>query len=68
MGSPAAANRRMIPGAYETAAGSPGPFDRKTPWGLSSRAASAGVDAGTMVTRQPAATSSRTMLRFIPSS
>ena len=46
--------------------GVPGPLERKSPSGFSSRTCAALVSAGTTVTRQPAWTSIRTMLRFIP--
>ena len=49
-----------------SAAGSPGPFERKIPSGSDARIASAEAVAGKTVTRQPAALSSRTMLRFMP--
>ena len=48
------------------AAGSPGPFDRNTPSGLSATMSSAAVVAGTTVTLQPLAASSRRMLRLMP--
>ncbi|MNT85450.1 hypothetical protein D3C72_2256180 [compost metagenome] len=48
------------------AAGSPGPFDRKMPSGLSARMSSALVDAGTTVTLQSRPAKRRRMLRFTP--
>ena len=48
------------------AAGSPGPFDRNTPSGLSAMMSSAEVLAGTTVTLQPAPASRRRMLRLMP--
>ena len=48
------------------AAGSPGPFDRNTPSGLSAKISSALVFAGTTVTLQPTLASSRRMLRLMP--
>src|SRR5689334_11631947 len=54
--------------AYVTGAGSPGPFERNTPSGLSDRISSALVAAGTTVTRQPESTRHRRMLRFNPRS
>ncbi len=48
------------------AAGSPGPFDRNTPSGLSAMMSSAEVLAGTTVTLQPEPASRRKMLRLMP--
>ena len=51
---------------FELAAGSPGPFDRNTPSGLSAMMSSAEVFAGTTVILQPEPASSRRMLRLMP--
>jgi hypothetical protein len=48
------------------AAGSPGPFERNTPSGLSARMLSSEVCAGTTVTLAPAFTRLRKMLSFEP--
>src|SRR5438132_12350249 len=48
------------------AAGSPGPFERKIPSGLSASACSAEVDAGTTVTPKPFCRSSRKIFCLIP--
>jgi hypothetical protein len=48
------------------AAGSPGPFDRKTPSGFWASTSSAVVVAGMTVTSQPALARQRRMLRFAP--
>ena len=48
------------------AAGSPGPFDRNTPSGLSASTSSAVAVAGTTVTLHPAVARQRRMLRFKP--
>ena len=53
---------------FGTSFGSPGPFDKKTPFGESARISSAGVFQGTIVTRQPRFTRERTMFFFIPQS
>ena len=60
--------RLLITGtAYSpVAAGSPGPLERNTPSGLSATMSSAAVVAGTTVTLQPLAASSRRMLRLMP--
>ena len=47
-------------------AGSPGPFDRKTPSGFNARISSAVAVAGTTVTSQPQSLSRRRMLRLMP--
>ena len=58
---------RIIGTAYSpVAAGSPGPFDRKTPSGFSAMMSSADVWAGTIVTLQSRPANSRRMLRFTP--
>ena len=51
-----------------TAAGSPGPLDRKMPSGFIASTSAAGVSAGTTRTRQPLATRLRRMLRLMPKS
>jgi len=48
------------------AAGSPGPFDKNTPSGLSAMMSSAEVLAGTTVTLQPEPASNRNMLHLTP--
>ena len=64
----AAVDQLRISGtAYSpVAAGSPGPLESNTPSGLSARMSSAEVVAGTTVTLQPFAASSRRMLRLMP--
>ena len=58
---------RITGTAYSpVAAGSPGPFERKTPSGLSASTSSAVAVAGTTVTLQPARARRRRMLRFTP--
>jgi hypothetical protein len=52
--------------AYPTAAGSPGPFDRKSPAGFILLTSFAVTVAGTTETLHPEADSIRAMLRFMP--
>src|SRR5215475_1558055 len=55
VGTPRAISSRITGTAYSpVAAGSPGPFERNTPSGLSARMSSAEVLAGTTVTFLPA--------------
>ena len=54
--------------AISTAAGSPGPFDTKSPSGRSRAISSAGVSAGTTVTWQPRSDRSRGEFAFTPRS
>ena len=51
---------------YAVTAGSPGPFDRKTPSKPPAAISAAGVSAGNTVVSQPVAASRRRMLRFMP--
>jgi hypothetical protein len=67
-GLPLAHSSRTAATAYVTAAGSPGPFERKKPCAPSASASSAGVVAGTTVTRQPTSRSWRRMFCLIPKS
>ncbi len=53
---------------YRTAAGSPGPFDTKTPSGRRSRMSLAEELAGTTVSRHPESARQRRMLRLMPQS
>src|SRR6266516_2291167 len=52
--------------AYGIAAGSPGPFERKIPSGLSASTSSAVVDAGTTVTPKPFCRRRRKMFSLMP--
>jgi len=54
--------------AYPTAAGSPGPFERKTPSGCKARTSAARAVAGRTVSRQPESTRHRRMFRLMPKS
>ncbi len=51
---------------WPVAAGSPGPFDSRTPSGLRASTSSAEVVAGTTVARAPMEVRARRMLRFTP--
>ena len=67
VGRPEATTSLITGTAYSpVAAGSPGPFDKNTPSGLSAKMSSAGVVAGTTVTLQPTPASKRRMLRLMP--
>ena len=52
--------------AYGSAAGSPGPLERKIPSGLCARISSAVDVAGSTLTRKPVEVSRRRMLSLIP--
>ncbi len=68
-GRPLATNALMVGTAYApVAAGSPGPLERKIPSGDYAYMSFAEADAGTTVTRQPAAARQRRMLRLAPKS
>ena len=67
VGTRSSSSRRITGTAYSpVAAGSPGPFERKTPSGASAMTSSALAVAGTTVTLQPAFARSRRMLRLTP--
>ncbi len=67
VGVPEAISDLITGTAYlPVSAGSPGPFDRNTPSGLSAMMSSDEVLAGTTVTLQPAPASNRRMLRLMP--
>ncbi len=57
----------MVPIGPRSAAGSPGPLERKTPSGSSAKTSSADVPAGTTVT-VPNSASWRTMVALTPKS
>ena len=66
-GTPLFSTAWIIGTAYTpVAAGSPGPFDRKMPSGACAMISSKLAVAGTTVTRAPAATRLRKMLRLMP--
>ena len=57
---------RLPAGAYVTASGSPGPFDKNTPCGFCASTSFAVVVEGTTVIRQPRSSNMRRMLRLMP--